>query len=263
MPAIDPYSVVPLPLTLVANGQAIGQATGFFHKLDGGTYLVSNWHVFSGRNPKDGQPKHAKGAVPDSIKTALHAANQLGHYLTDVTIRLNDANGRPTWFQHPTRGQDFDVAALRIDRLPEEAAVYEAARPDETANMAFTVGMDVFVLGYPLGLTHQDILPVWKRASIATEPELPVAGLPVFLVDTATREGMSGSPVIARGYGQVMLAQGGGTGIGGGTYTRFLGIYSGRYGADDEFAAQLGRVWHRSVIDEVIRGQKRGAYVLR
>lgn len=263
MPTIDPYSVVPLPLTLVANGQAIGQATGFFYKLDGGTYLVSNWHVLSGRDPQYGQPMHKSGAVPDSITLALHLTNALGQYRPDSTISLTDVTGNPIWFQHPDRGQDVDVAALKIDRLPEDVAVYEAVRPDEKTNMAFAVGMDVFVLGYPLGLTHQGILPVWKRASIATEPELPVAGLPVFLVDTATREGMSGSPVIARSYGQVMLAHGGGTSMGGGIYTRFLGIYSGRYGADDEFAAQLGRVWHRSVIDEVIRGQARGAYILR
>lgn len=32
----------------------------------------------------------------------------------------------------------------------------------------------------------------------------------------------------------------------------FIGVYSGRIGADDEFKAQLGKVWKKRVIDEII-----------
>jgi len=32
------------------------------------------------------------------------------------------------------------------------------------------VAAEVFILGYPRGLTKQGVLPIWKRGSIASEP---------------------------------------------------------------------------------------------
>ena len=55
----------------------------------------------------------------------------------------------------------------------------------------------MFVLGYPKGISGGRGFPIWKRASIATEPDIQHDGLPKLLVDTATREGMSGAPVVA------------------------------------------------------------------
>jgi hypothetical protein len=61
--------------------------------------------------------------------------------------------------------------------------------------------MDAFVLGYPRGMSGGGHFPVWKRATIATEPDIDLDGLPRFYIDTATREGMSGSPVYAQEVG--------------------------------------------------------------
>jgi hypothetical protein len=63
--------------------------------------------------------------------------------------------------------------------------------------------MDVFVLGYPFG-PGKTGLPVWKRGSIASEPDLVPQVENYLLVDTASRPGMSGSPVILRTYGTHM-----------------------------------------------------------
>ena len=46
-------------------------------------------------------------------------------------------------------------------------------------------------------------------------------------------------------------------------YTRFVGIYSGRYGTENQFDAHLGRVWHRRLIDEIIDRPKTGAFQVR
>lgn len=63
--------------------------------------------------------------------------------------------------------------------------------------MLLRVATDVFVLGYPKGISGGGEFPIWKRASIATEPDIQLGTLPKMLVDTATREGMLGAPVIA------------------------------------------------------------------
>jgi hypothetical protein len=100
------------------------------------------------------------------------------------------------------------------------------------------VGKEVFVLGYPFGqlALRLSLHPIWKRASIATELDYLVEHLPMFLVDTASRSGMSGSPVI-------YVA---------GQFQQFVGVYSGRYGADDLNDVQLGRVWRAPLVQEII-----------
>ena len=60
----------------------------------------------------------------------------------------------------------------------------------------YSVGSEVFVLGFPRGLRTQSNFPIWKRGTIATEPAIPRDdGAPLILIDAATRKGMSGSPV--------------------------------------------------------------------
>lgn len=200
-------------------------------------------------------------AIPDQVVFPIHLKDKLGQWRDGTTINLGNNTGNSTWFQH-SNGQDIDVAVLPIQDIPDDCIIYDAVRPDETSNMAFMVGMDVFILGFPKGLAKQGIVPVWKRGSVASEPALHVDSLPLFLVDTATRQGMSGSPVYVRTFGSALIEDGPNV-LGGGTFTRFLGVYSGRYGADDELAAQLGRVWHRPILDEVIDNGVQGSYDIR
>ena len=71
------------------------------------------------------------------------------------------------------------------------------------------------------------MLPIWKRGSIASEPELPADDLPLFLVDSNTYKGMSGSPVYARTIGGYLSKQHEVFQMAARS-TRFLGVYSGR-----------------------------------
>jgi hypothetical protein len=116
-------------------------------------------------------------------------------------------------------------------------------------------GDDAYALGYPLGLSGGEDFPVWKRASIASEPGLPIDGLPKILIDTATRQGMSGSPVIVIRRGLIPKKSGDDLMIG--HAAKFLGVYSGRLG-NDLLGAQLGIVWKSEVIDEIVDGRVRG-----
>jgi hypothetical protein len=125
------------------------------------------------------------------------------------------------------------------------------------------IGDDVFVLGYPRGLTGGAILPIWKRGTVATEPMFDHNQLPRFLIDTATREGMSGAPVIARANsgsyrnaaGVPVLAM---RAHGLAPPTKFIGIYSGRIPGAIDLEAQVGIVWKARVIEEIILGGQQG-----
>lgn len=109
-------------------------------------------------------------------------------------------------------------------------------------------GMDCLILGFPEGLFAAAFTPIWKRGSIAAEPfqEHP------YYIDSATRRGMSGSPVIIRHNGIFGLV---GAKLTGseiiGTVERFVAIYSGRIG-NDELGGQLGRAWQAHVLTDVL-----------
>ena len=63
------------------------------------------------------------------------------------------------------------------------------------------VADEVFILGFPYKIGNASQIPIWKRGSVASEPELDCDNLPKLFVDTASRPGMSGSPVIYKRIG--------------------------------------------------------------
>lgn len=67
----------------------------------------------------------------------------------------------------------------------------------------------------------------------STEPELDHDKLPLLLVDTATRQGMSGSPGVLRHSGVHMPSGEFTDDTVFGTVENLLGIYSGRIGDDE------------------------------
>ena len=52
---IDRFSLCAVPLEFLANGMLMGVATGFVWKLHEQHYLITNWHVITGRNTQTGK----------------------------------------------------------------------------------------------------------------------------------------------------------------------------------------------------------------
>jgi Trypsin-like peptidase domain len=240
----------------------LGPATGFVWSTGARAFVVTNWHVLAGRNTYTGQANHSSGEVPDRVEFKVAVQNQSGIQWLDGSLTDLNEDGGSKWLQHPIKGQDVDIAAFEIAPAKNHGDFFAIERKDMELDIAVSVGSDIFIVGYPLGISKQFQIPIWKRGSIASEFSIPFDNLPVFVVDTATREGMSGSPVYARSWGSHMTSSGDLT-IAPGIQDKFLGVYSGRYGANDELSAQLGRVWHASLINELIDGNARGTYQIR
>jgi hypothetical protein len=199
---VDYYNLCTVPLFPHFNDCALAAATGFWYQKDGQFYLATNWHVVSGRNTYTGQPMNDQGAVPNIIQSHLQRPT-VGLVTPRASIELYDGDGRALWWQHQL-GQDVDVAVIPVECEGETNFVpYPVNDQEDEPELLFDVGIDVFVVGYPLPLQHSYYLPIWKRASIASTPTLAFDGLPIFLVDTLSREGMSGSPVLIRSVGGV------------------------------------------------------------
>lgn len=180
-----------------------------------------------------------------------------------VNLPLADDEGRPLWNIHPRWGHRVDVAALPI-APPANAALFPIETFADHTYTKIAAGDPVAIIGFPRGLGLFATGGLWKRGSIATEPKVDVDGLPKILVDTATRQGMSGSPVfvvdnVIVGDLDPSAAADPHEPWRSAPIYSFLGIYSGRVG-EDEFLSQLGIVWKRSVLAEIVRGRTKFAH---
>jgi hypothetical protein len=163
------------------------------------------------------------------------------------------------WSEHSTR-QNVDVVAIRLDVTQfADFANQSINTLKQESRLPAYAGMDCYVLGYPEGMIGPGWTPIWKRGSIATEPDYNFRNMPGFLIDTATRSGMSGSPVVVRHSG--VFNPSGAAHVAPdaviGTVSKFVGIYSGRLG-DDPMGVQLGMVWRAEVLEDIVTGNTNG-----
>ena len=269
---LDPLSLITVPVALFFNETCLSQATAFVWNRNRRNYLVTNWHVVSGRNSVTGSNVDEKNAGrPNRLVAKFNPASSLNWpaslvWKDDFEISLFDDDGHPKWLIHPAKPpgnvrnvsieqlkgmqEGVDIVAIPLLLPLEGLRLFPANDCASDQSLPIEIGMEVFILGYPFGAAPP-ALPVWKRGSIASEPELVRLQEGYYLVDTASRPGMSGSPVILR-------SRINGREVGGHPRDRFIGIYSGRLSAAPG-EVQIGRVWHVSFIDEIIDAAVRDA----
>ncbi|MBR2994424.1 trypsin-like peptidase domain-containing protein [Candidatus Saccharibacteria bacterium] len=235
----------------------LATGTGFLFRHNGAIFLISNWHNFSGLE-FDGeyktQCKDLNGALPELF--TLHGPNpNVSH---DIKI-IN--NGKVLWQKHPQK--QVDIAAIRFTeedvRQISKLGLFPINEFPTQEDMFIEIASDVFIVGYPYGRkanTDNSTLPIFKRGSIASEPELSYyKDRQSFLVDSNTRKGMSGSPVL-------QISQNGYTTKNGSicmdcnTHYKLLGIYSGRIKECNGVESSIGIVWDKSLIMELLESAK-------
>lgn len=249
---IDEYSVASVQVELFFDATNLGLGTGFVWEEAGRFFLITNWHNLSGKDVFTKKHTSAMAAEPNSVRVWWNQKGNLGAKFSEV-VAIRDQAGTPLWLIHPQHGNDIDVVALPV--TPHTNAEMFPINKMHGTGLQIQVGMDVYVLGYPFGIGPAR-LPVWKRGSIASEPEVFPGGLLYMLIDTASRPGMSGSPVIRRSWGTHQM-KGGGTALGMTTATEFIAVYSGRLTATDPLDAQLGIAWPARFVTEIVAAGKR------
>lgn len=247
-PAMSPQTIArpsaaSLFLEMRQAGKKIGTATGFIVERGGKRYLVTNRHVVRGLQP-DGT-----AIPPDRLVIYQNVADNLGKW-EPKEERLHTPKGSPRWFEHPTRSAEIDVAALVLEN-DAGIGVYPYDPWAPTSIFLAAVGEPLNIIGFPFGITGGGALGVWVRGFTATEPSLDWNGLPCFLIDSRTRQGQSGSPVIGYTSGGAVPTSGG-VSFFSGPVEEFVGVYSGRINRESD----LGFVWKASVVREIIEAKK-------
>lgn len=272
MPLLESYdrlsiSTLYLRMMFSETKQELATATGFIYELENHYYLITNGHNITRLNAMDGARLSQHAGFPDKIVTncLLWTADKkhLVRSTEDGNVRLyeDEDNTIPCWYMHPEHGYTVDVIAIPIEatsNVPAHIHLNPLNKYEFETRFKPVITDDVFILGYPMNINNPMHMPIWKRATIASEPHYDMDNLPYFLVDTATRSGMSGSPVILQRDGLHIPDGELNAQSFWGTIRSFVGIYSGRFEGTDMYQSQLGIVWKSKVIDEIISGKVKG-----
>jgi hypothetical protein len=251
VPEIARPSVASLCLQLSVRGTSLGTATGFLVERDEVTYLVTNFHVVSGRHPETHANERLDGAWPDSVRILHNAAGHLGKWHAREEM-LYGADGRPLWLEHPGHGSRVDVVALPLtDTAGIERYAYD---PWGTPDLAVPMAGSLSIVGFPFEVAYGGAMATWVQGFVASEPRVDVGGLPRFLVDSRTCQGQSGSAVVFFTTAGTFLDLQGNSVSAAGVTEVFVGVYSGRIHSQSD----LGYVWRASAVREIIAGQFRG-----
>jgi hypothetical protein len=253
MPEIDEFSLTTVPIELRFNKTHLSHGTAFTWRDRESHFLITNWHNVSGRDPNTNKHLSKTAAEPNMLHAFFNSKDKnLGDkHLIKMQIR-NEYE--VFWYVHPALKRKVDLVAIPLVGAIVSTIEFYPLNKMGSTDLLVKIGMDVFILGYPFGRGNG--LPVWKRGSIASEPDLVPIVDNYLLVDTASRPGMSGSPVILRSVG-THLTQGNNFVVSGDTANKLIGVYSGRLHTQDPLDAQIGMVWPVVYIEEIIAGRLR------
>jgi hypothetical protein len=246
MSFISQPSVQSLLIEMQFNGQALSTGTAFVvNTPTKGPHLITNRHDVTGRHQETGAPLSKTGGTPSDLVIVHNRLNALGQWVPRVEPLYS--NGAPRWVEHPLLGARADFVALPLTQLAD-VGLY----PYDPTNTGTAIHVgpadSVSVIGFPFGMSAGGAFAVWATGFLASEPDIDFNALPVMLIDCRSRQGQSGSPVLAFRSGGALAMQGGGTSIFGGPVQKFIGIYSGRINPESD----LGIVWRADAVAALI-----------
>lgn len=245
MPNIAKPSVQSLLIQMQFNGQPLATGTAFVVDSSVGPLLITNRHNVTGINQQTNQPLSSTGGVPNELIIVHNRKGQLGQWVSRTEPLF--AEDTPRWIEHPELGSKADFVALPLTAMDDvELYSYELSNPGPEV---FIGPADtVSVVGFPFGITAGGAFAVWATGFLASEPIVDFQELPIQLIDCRSRQGQSGSPVIAYRNGGMVSRADGSSVVFSGPITRLIGVYSGRINSESD----LGIVWKSSALKELV-----------
>ena len=233
-------------LELYFNNQLISTATGFFIKHNNKMFLITNKHVVTGKHVDTGDCLDWKNAqLPNNMKVLEPITNEL-----IACLEWNESFPQDFWIF--AKEEKVDIAIRNDAQFNEKHINLVEMIGDEDRLVSVTEKLAI--VGYPYGKSVSSFFPTYVTGFLATELNFNYNGLPLFLVDSRTREGQSGSPVYyflisGKAYNHrsksidFIFGDEENPAI-----KRFLGIYSGRISKESD----LGRVWKVDAIISIL-----------
>jgi len=206
-------AVVHLQMRWGEKNLAVG--TGVLYERKGEHFIVTAWHNVSGRHSETLECLHTDKSVPDNVVVTLSLTiNSMGLIVPlSIVVPLQDSE-KGLYYVHPQGYPRVDVVAIPLDfkasyavlsgieghsmsmqlEMPIEGG--GIARPQciqesetimkglsEQWMASLDVGDELFIPGYPRGITDYLAQPLWKRATVASFVGRGWNRQPLFIVD--------------------------------------------------------------------------------
>ena len=281
-PLYDKYVACPFQIQMCDQQGGIGLGSAFFYELEGETFIITNWHNITGKDPMTGDPLHReRSPLYMRAKLAVVTAHDAGQGTTMLQYEAQridiEDDGNPLWFEHPTLGSLCDVVAIPFQRPANwPPDIHRAANRIDEEPIPVIAGLKAIVIGFPQGLSSGPGLPIMKTGFIASVPGQrtrlggtfsDVGGMkdgtpvPAMLVDVHTVPGMSGSPVFGEysgvwnpeNLGSGVLTSSSKMGVG----RMFLGCHSSRVPGLEERSG-LALCHGKDVIENICQARHPG-----
>lgn len=240
--AIEIETAATCKLRMSRGTNVLSSATGFMVSDGDAYYLVTALHNFTGRHFFTGAClDQDRLATPDCFEltcTVTRGEGQAKSW-TVPKIELFDPETQQPFYYFDTTSNGADIAVVEIKPQQNDWQIVSLTDAPQH-NWDVSCGGDAFALGYASALDVSGTC-IWKKVSIASEPDLAVQNRKLTLIDGLTFSGMSGGPVfIKQSNGSV--ASGNWEQVTG-TPIHILGVYGGRYETDAEKSGMLGYYW--------------------
>ena len=236
------------------SGQCLAEsvASGFLWRSNSSVFVVTCWHCVSGINPDTG--RNLGTFTPNAVSITWRYSSIVDGSKTISRTKTSNVSLSPDqndagWHEH-SEGRRVDVVAIPLPNVDKNISLTCINDIPQEERWNPSAGDEAFIVGFPEGFSASYSTPIWKRASIASEPQIDYGGRPLILLDTIGNAGLSGSPVIAKGRGFYTPTGKPEDGILG-EWTKFIGIYAGRLGSTG-LHSQLGRVWRADAIEQIL-----------
>lgn len=228
----------------------LAKGTAFFTSFENRILLVTNKHNVTGRHPDTEELIDKKyAAIPNTmsvlipITSPMNVGFSCSHWQRfDIPLYVDGDEDRPTWIEHA----DSKVDLVGFKFLPKGVNIQNLVLPADGSDLPIQVCTRVNVIGYPFGVST-DNFPIWSTGYVASEPAIDIDRKPLMYIDSRTRSGNSGSPVVRYFHAGETVHIDGISYMAQQPQVFLLGIYSGRIHAESD----IGRVWKKRAILEL------------
>lgn len=263
------FCTTPVEILSIDGKNTVGShGTGFFWHEGGRDWVITCWHVISGRNPFTGAFMSSQNIIPQNVRVWGWRIRSLpGNKISQQRIAwtLTLPPGAIELFSKPPMADGKAVDIVAIPLPPNVAmdvqvegnalATFGTMKPglnqQALDQIVSSAGDECVILGYPLQNYSGNFLPIWKLGSLASDTNMSLDGTPAFLIDAATSAAMSGSPVLRRSaaipevdkYTQIITEHRG---------YQIVGVYAGRLQNKELERINIGYAWFSSLIPDAI-----------
>ena len=157
----DDYSLASYYVEACFDNTILSNASCFFYVYNQQIFLVTNWHVVSGRDSNTLECLSKTGGIPNNLKVyVFEKTNSEVFYPGKVWKVPLFKNDTPLWIENTNNDNNSKVDVVVIPvTVPQEVKVFPINTLEEPFNESTSVCVkdEVFVIGFPFGIKCCDL----------------------------------------------------------------------------------------------------------